>query len=358
MPHELPALLELMERGGLDKFYLSHLIYAGRGNKQPRRRRASSARRARPWTSLFERAWRAAPKRQRRREFVTGNNDADGGLSAALGRAHASPSAVGAPARQAGAAGAATATGVNVANIDNLGNVHPDTIGGTTRLGNVKERPFSAIWPRPVRSGHGGPEAPAAADRRPLRRLRPFRRSAAATRGCGALQHHRRSLGRGSRLLPHRRGDRPDPAGSASRVMRLPRRAPERRWRFCSRALLARRGGAAADGGRRSTPQHCAACHGADRLGGMGPALLPESLGRLSRTAGRGGDRRGSRRDADAGLRRQARQATRSRPWPPTSRTPLPPVPHWGDGGDRGTRVSLMPHAEPCRTGRASRPTR
>ncbi len=24
--------------------------------------------------------------------------------------------------------------------------------------------------------------------------------------------------------------------------------------------------------------QHCAACHGADRLGAMGPALLPESL--------------------------------------------------------------------------------
>ena len=27
--------------------------------------------------------------------------------------------------------------------------------------------------------------------------------------------------------------------------------------------------------------EHCAACHGEDRLGGMGPALLPENLGRL-----------------------------------------------------------------------------
>ena len=26
---------------------------------------------------------------------------------------------------------------------------------------------------------------------------------------------------------------------------------------------------------------HCAACHGADRLGGTGPALIPETLGRL-----------------------------------------------------------------------------
>lgn len=29
--------------------------------------------------------------------------------------------------------------------------------------------------------------------------------------------------------------------------------------------------------------QHCAGCHGSDRLGGMGPALLPENLGRLHR---------------------------------------------------------------------------
>lgn len=29
--------------------------------------------------------------------------------------------------------------------------------------------------------------------------------------------------------------------------------------------------------------QHCASCHGADRLGGIGPALLPENLGRLKK---------------------------------------------------------------------------
>ncbi len=31
--------------------------------------------------------------------------------------------------------------------------------------------------------------------------------------------------------------------------------------------------------------QHCAACHGADRLGGQGPALLPQNLSRLRRDA-------------------------------------------------------------------------
>ena len=29
--------------------------------------------------------------------------------------------------------------------------------------------------------------------------------------------------------------------------------------------------------------QHCASCHNADRLGAMGPALLPENLGRLKK---------------------------------------------------------------------------
>ena len=31
--HDLPALLDLMEREDVDKFYLSHLVYAGRGNR-------------------------------------------------------------------------------------------------------------------------------------------------------------------------------------------------------------------------------------------------------------------------------------------------------------------------------------
>jgi radical SAM protein with 4Fe4S-binding SPASM domain len=35
---------------------------------------------------------------------------------------------------------------VNVANIDNLGNVHPDTMWWDCTLGNVRSRPFSAIW--------------------------------------------------------------------------------------------------------------------------------------------------------------------------------------------------------------------
>ena len=40
----------------------------------------------------------------------------------------------------------------------------------------------------------------------------------------------------------------------------------------------------AADGERTAPAlyvEHCAACHGADRLGGTGPALIPETLKRM-----------------------------------------------------------------------------
>jgi cytochrome c553 len=41
---------------------------------------------------------------------------------------------------------------------------------------------------------------------------------------------------------------------------------------------------AAAPDGARLYAEHCARCHGAERLGGIGPALLPENLGRLKRS--------------------------------------------------------------------------
>ncbi|CAA7615700.1 Nitrite reductase [Candidatus Terasakiella magnetica] len=40
----------------------------------------------------------------------------------------------------------------------------------------------------------------------------------------------------------------------------------------------------AAEDAPRLYTEHCAACHGADRLGAIGPALLPENLGRLKKT--------------------------------------------------------------------------
>ena len=48
-------------------------------------------------------------------------------------------------------------------------------------------------------------------------------------------------------------------------------------------SLLAILGFGPAHAGEDLFLEHCASCHGADRLGGQGPALLPETLRRVSR---------------------------------------------------------------------------
>jgi heme d1 biosynthesis radical SAM protein NirJ len=141
--HELLALLDLAETEGVDKFYLSHLVYAGRGNKN----RGDDARREitrQAMDLLFERAYDDA-RRGGRREFVTGNNDADGVYLLHWVRRRFPHLADHIRAKLVQWGG--NASGVNVANIDNLGNVHPDTFWWHYSLGNVRERPFSEIWP-------------------------------------------------------------------------------------------------------------------------------------------------------------------------------------------------------------------
>jgi heme d1 biosynthesis radical SAM protein NirJ len=140
--HELPQLLALMREEEIDKFYLSHLNYGGRGNIN----RGGDARFTMTrWAMdlLFEEAL-ASLERGKPIEFVTGNNDADGAyLLLWAGRHYPERiSHLRAKLLQWGG----NASGVNVANIDNLGNVHPDTFWWHYNLGNVRERPFSEIW--------------------------------------------------------------------------------------------------------------------------------------------------------------------------------------------------------------------
>lgn len=142
---ELPSLLAVMDEYDIDKFYLSHLNYSGRGL----RNKASDvyhniSREA--LELLFVRAWREI-KDGISRDYVTGNNDADGVFLLEWAKQHF-PDQVDDLAirlRQWGG----NSTGINVANIDNLGNVHPDTFWWSYTLGNVRERPFSAIWSEP-----------------------------------------------------------------------------------------------------------------------------------------------------------------------------------------------------------------
>ncbi|MEW9898690.1 heme d1 biosynthesis radical SAM protein NirJ [Chitinivorax sp. PXF-14] len=139
---ELPLLLELMEREGIDKFYFSHLNYAGRGNKH---RGDDVMHQTTRWAMdlLFETAWKDA-QTGRHREFVTGNNDADGVYLLQWVRERFPEREAQLRAKLAQWGG--NSSGVNISNIDNLGNVHPDTMWWHHNLGNVRERPFSEIW--------------------------------------------------------------------------------------------------------------------------------------------------------------------------------------------------------------------
>jgi Fe-coproporphyrin III synthase len=141
--HDLPGLLKLVEDEGIDRFYFSHLNYAGRGNKN-RRDDARHQLTRQAMDLLFDTCWEYK-QRGLDKEFTTGNNDADGVyfLHWVRRRFPEQAAHVEAKLRQWGG----NSSGVNVANIDNLGNVHPDTMWWHYTLGNVKDRPFSQIWP-------------------------------------------------------------------------------------------------------------------------------------------------------------------------------------------------------------------
>lgn len=139
---DLRPLLQLVDDEGIDRFYFSHLNYAGRGNKNRRDDAQHQATRA-AMTLLFETCW-SYRERGLKKEFTSGNNDADAVffLHWAAERFPDRVAHLEAKLRQWGG----NASGVNVANIDNLGCVHPDTMWWQHNLGNVRERPFSEIW--------------------------------------------------------------------------------------------------------------------------------------------------------------------------------------------------------------------
>jgi heme d1 biosynthesis radical SAM protein NirJ len=139
---ELPDILQLMQAEDINKFYLSHLNYAGRGN----RNRDSDVQLGitrKAMELLFETAFENAQDGSDL-EIVTGNNDADGVFLLQWVMQHFPDRAdhIAEKLRQWGG----NSSGVNIANIDNLGDVHPDTFWWHYGLGNVRDRPFSEIW--------------------------------------------------------------------------------------------------------------------------------------------------------------------------------------------------------------------
>ncbi|PCD77198.1 heme d1 biosynthesis radical SAM protein NirJ [Pseudothioclava arenosa] len=140
--HHLPEMMDLCDREGVDKFYLSHLVYAGRGDKH-RGDDTEHKRTREAMDELLDRAWVAVAE-DMPLEIVTGNNDADAVYflrwveknfpeKADHIRAHLE-------------AWGGNSSGLGVANIDTLGKVHPDTYWSDYTVGSVKTTPFSQLW--------------------------------------------------------------------------------------------------------------------------------------------------------------------------------------------------------------------
>lgn len=140
--HDLPDVLGLMDSEGVDRFYFSHLNYAGRGNHN-RKTDAFFKLTRDAVTLLFDRCL-ADLQAGRDIEYVTGNNDADAVwfLKWVEGRFPDRLDDIRARLEQWGG----NASGLYVANIDNIGNVHPDTMWWHKSIGNVRERAFDGIW--------------------------------------------------------------------------------------------------------------------------------------------------------------------------------------------------------------------
>ncbi|MFV0476490.1 MAG: heme d1 biosynthesis radical SAM protein NirJ [Parahaliea sp.] len=139
---QFPHIMKLLDEECIDKFYLSHLNYAGRGNNN-RGDDAYFQHTRKVMDKLFELCWDNLNK-GRELEVTTGNNDADGVYMLHWVRRHFPDRADHFQRKLMQWGG--NASGQNVANIDNRGNVHPDTMWWHYKLGNVKERAFGDIW--------------------------------------------------------------------------------------------------------------------------------------------------------------------------------------------------------------------
>jgi len=139
---DYPLLLDLLEQEDIDKFYLSHLNYGGRGNKN--RNTDVIQKMTRDAMDLLFDTCLETLKSGKKRDFVTGNNDADGVYLLEWAKKRF-PDSVD-HLREKLVQWGGNSSGINIANIDNLGNVHPDTFWWHYSVGNVRKRPFSEIW--------------------------------------------------------------------------------------------------------------------------------------------------------------------------------------------------------------------
>ncbi len=139
---DIPGVLDLLETEDIPRFCMYHLAYAGRGDKVKKYDLAPATTRA-TMDYLFERVL-DFERRGVTKEILTVDNHADNAYTYLYLRRTEPERAE--EARKLLSWNGGNQSGVGVTSIDPVGEVHADQFSWPYSFGNVKERPFSAIW--------------------------------------------------------------------------------------------------------------------------------------------------------------------------------------------------------------------
>jgi radical SAM protein with 4Fe4S-binding SPASM domain len=139
---DLDAVLDVVEREGIPRFCMYHLVYAGRGREIVKDDLAPEETR-RVIEHLLDRT-RDWHERGIETEILTTDNHADGMLI--LNRVAAEQPERVEEVRELLRRHGGCSAGTKMANVDARGNVHACQFWSHVSLGNVRERPLSAIW--------------------------------------------------------------------------------------------------------------------------------------------------------------------------------------------------------------------
>lgn len=139
---DLPAIFDLVERENIHRVCFYHLAYSGRGKDLQEEDLTHQETRAA--VDIICQRTVDLYRRGLGKEVLTVDNHADGVylyLKVLKEAPERAPAVLELLRRNGG-----NSSGMRIGAVDNLGNVHPDQFWWDCSLGNVRQRPFSAIW--------------------------------------------------------------------------------------------------------------------------------------------------------------------------------------------------------------------
>lgn len=139
---DIAAIFDFIEAEGIERACFYHLVPAGRGASV---NSLSHEETRAALDQIFTRTKMLADKGDPR-EILTVDNHADGPYAWMYLQRTSNENAPLALEALSWNGGANNSSGIGIADIDWLGNVHPDQFLQSVSFGNVRERPFSAIW--------------------------------------------------------------------------------------------------------------------------------------------------------------------------------------------------------------------